>query len=102
MVMAKAKKNRHIGSRFDDFLVEEGIAAETNALAIKRVIALQLRQYMEETDTTKTDMAALMSTSRAALDRLLDPDNPSVTLQTLDRAATALGKRLKLELVEAA
>lgn len=91
--------NRFIGSDFDDFLEEEGLLVETEAVAIKRVIAFQIEQLMAEQKLTKSEMAARMATSRASLQRLLDPLNPSVTLQTLERAAAALGKRLRLELV---
>lgn len=91
--------NKHIGSDFDDFLREEGILAEVEAAAIKRVIAFQVRQEMELHNLTKTDMALKMKTSRASLNRLLDPTNASVTLQTLERAALAVGKKLKIQLV---
>jgi DNA-binding Xre family transcriptional regulator len=91
-------KNEHLGSSFDDFLTEEGLLAEAEAVAIKRVIAYQVEQLMKEQNLTKTEMSRRMNTSRAALDRLLDPANQSVTLQTLDRAARALGKRLQLTL----
>lgn len=91
--------NKHIGSDFDDFLEEEGLFAEAEAVAIKRVIAFQIEQLMEKQQLTKSEMAERMATSRASLNRLLDPSNPSVTLQTLERAAAALGKRLRLELV---
>ena len=91
--------NTHLGSNFDDFLVEEGILAETEAVAIKRVIAFQVAQLMEEQSLTKTAMAERMKTSRAALNRLLDPANKSVTLQTLESAALALEKRLQIEFV---
>jgi len=93
--------NRHIGSSFDEFLEEEGMLTEANAIAIKRLLAWQLCNEMGEKKLTKTAMAAEMQTSRAALDRLLDPTNISVTLQTLERAAAVLGKRLRLELVDA-
>ncbi len=89
--------NKHIGSSFDDFLEEEGILAETEAVAIKRVIAFQLAQLMERQHISKTAMARQMKTSRSALDRLLDPQNTSITLQTLERAAHAIGKRLRIE-----
>lgn len=89
--------NKHIGSSFDDFLEEEGILAETEAVAIKRVIAYQLAQLMERQHISKTAMARQMKTSRSALDRLLDPQNTSITLQTLERAAHAIGKRLRIE-----
>jgi len=90
--------DQYIGSNFDDFLDEEGILAETEAVAVKRVIAYQVEQMMEEQNLSKTEMSRRMNTSRAALDRLLDPANHAVTLQTLDHAARALGKRLKISL----
>jgi len=92
-------KNHHIGSDFDDFLAEEGILAEVEIAAAKRVIAFQLQQAMEQEHLTKSALADRMNTSRTAIDRLLDPDNLSVTLQTLGRAAQAFGKRLHIEIV---
>ncbi len=89
----------HIGSNFDDFLKEEGLLAESEAVAIKRVVAFQIDQLMKQQNLSKTEMAARMATSRTSLNRLLDPSIGSVTLQTLERAAAALGKRLRLELV---
>jgi len=91
-------KNEHLGSSFDDFLEEEGIRADAEAAAIKRVIAYQIEIEMKQANLSKTAMAEKMHTSRMALDRLLDPTNVSVTLQTLERAALALGKSLKIEL----
>ena len=91
------RKNRHIGSSFDDFLSEEGLLADAEAVAIKRVLAYQLAAMMKEQRITKSELARRMRTSRSALDRLLDPQNASVTLQTLERAAQALGKRLRVE-----
>lgn len=91
-------KNEHIGSNFDEFLAEEGLLADAEAVAVKRVIAYQVEQMMKEQNLTKTEMSRRMNTSRAALERLLDPANQSVTLQTLDRAARALGKRLQISL----
>ncbi len=91
-----AKKN--IGSNFDDFLKEEGLLEEAMAVAIKRYIAFQLTEKMSAEHLSKAEMARRMETSRSALDRLLDPENPSVTLQTLQSAAHALGGRLKIEL----
>jgi predicted XRE-type DNA-binding protein len=88
--------NQHIGSTLDDFLAEEDLLAE--AVAIKRVVAFQLRQRMTEQQLTKAELARRMGTSRSALDRLLDPDNASVTLLTLERAAKALGQRIRIEL----
>lgn len=89
---------RNLGSDFDDFLKEEGLLEEVTAAAVKRYIALQLAAKMSEEHVSKAEMARRMETSRAALDRLLDPDNPSVTLQTLQSAAQALGGRLRIEL----
>ncbi len=90
--------SKHIGSTFDDFLGEEGVLAEAEAIAVKRVIAYQLKELMREQKLTKTQLAKRMKTSRSALERLLDPDNPSVTLLTLERAAKALGKSIRVEL----
>lgn len=89
--------NKHIGSSFDDFLEEDGILAETEAIAIKRVIAYQVSQLMKSKNLSKVAMAQQMNTSRSSLDRLLDPQNTSITLQTLERAAHAIGKRLRIE-----
>ncbi len=89
--------NKHIGSNFDDFLEEEGLLAEAEAVAIKRVVAFQVAKMMEDQHMSKTAMAKRMKTSRSALDRLLDPKNTSVTLQTLERAAHAINKRLRVE-----
>lgn len=90
-------KNRHLGSDFDDFLSEQGLLADAEAVAIKRVLAYQLAKLMEKEKISKAELARRMKTSRSALDRLLDPSNASVTLQTLERAAQALGKRLRVE-----
>jgi predicted XRE-type DNA-binding protein len=90
--------NKHIGSDFDDFLEEEGILPDVELVAIKRVLAFQMQALMKEQKLTQAEMAARMSTSRSSLKRLLDPSNPSVTLQTLQRAAAVLGKRLRIEL----
>jgi antitoxin HicB len=92
-------QNPHIGSSFESFLEEEGILEECTANAIKRVLARQIEQLMRERGLSKTALAKAMGTSRPALDRLLDPSNTSVTLHTLQRAAEAVGRRLKLELV---
>jgi len=91
-------KNKHLGSSFDDFLEEDDLRAETEATAIKRVIAYQIEMEMKRAKLTKSAMAEKMRTSRSALDRLLDPANASITLQTLERAALALGKNLKIKL----
>jgi antitoxin HicB len=91
------RKNRHVGSDFDDFLRDDGLLADATAVAIKRVVAYQLAAMMKKQRISKSEMARRMHTSRSALDRLLDPKNASVTLQTLERAAQALGKRLRVE-----
>jgi len=93
------KKKGRIGSSFDDFLKDEGIYEDVTAKAIKRVIARQLGAVMRENHLTKSMLARRMRTSRAQLDRLLDPDNDSVTLGTLARAAHAVGRNLRMELV---
>jgi DNA-binding Xre family transcriptional regulator len=93
------KKKGRIGGSFDAFLKEEGLYEEVTARAIKRVIARQLDAIMRKDHLTKTMLAKRMQTSRAQLDRLLDPDNESVTLGTLTRAAHAVGRNLRMELV---
>ncbi len=90
-----------IGSAFDNYLAAEDLLTEANEIAIKRVIAWQLQQEITSKQMTKTSVAKAMGTSRAAVDRLLDPTNTSVTLNTLGKAASILGKRIKIELVEA-
>jgi antitoxin HicB len=90
--------NKHLGSQLDDFLEEEGLLDEAQAIAIKRVLAWQIEGLMKEEGLSKSVMARRMGTSRSALDRLLDPANPSVTLLTIERAARALGKKVRVEL----
>ena len=97
-----AKRFDHTGSSFDSFLEEEGIREEVEAVAIKRVIAWQLSQAMKAGHVTKKEMAERIGTSRSQLDRLLDPENGAVHLQTIARAARAVGKRLRVEMVDAA
>ncbi len=92
--------NPHIGSAFDGCLAAEDLLTKANEIAIKRVIAWQLQQEITSKQMTKTSVAKAMGTSRAAVDRLLDPENTSVTLNTLGKAASILGKRIKIELVE--
>jgi len=92
-------KNKTIGSSFDDFLNEEGIAEEVEAGAIKKIIAYQLMEAIQKEQLSKTALAARLETSRAAINRLLDPENESITLLTLKKAANVLGKRLRLELI---
>ena len=90
--------NRHVGGNFDDFLAEESLLEEVTATAMKRVIAWQIEQEMKAQNLTKTRMAAKMNTSRAALNRLLDQEDTSLTLTTLASAANALGKKFRFEL----
>jgi len=91
------KENMH--SDFDEFLVDDGIYEDVNDIAIKRVIAYQLEEEMMAQNITKTKMAELMNTSRAVVNRLLNPDNSSLTLHTLESATQALGKRLKISII---
>ena len=94
-----SKRNRHVGSSLEDFLKEEGILEGTRSVAIKETIAFQIQKAMEMEKISKVEMARRMNTSRAALDRFLAPGNASVTLQTLARAARAIGRDLRIELV---
>ena len=97
---ARKKKKGSIdrSESFDEFLAREGLLAETEDAAIKEIIADQIKLAMDKKGLSKTAMAARMKTSRRQLDRLLDPDNPSVTLATLRRAASAVGRNLRVEL----
>ena len=99
--MKKKTGTARVGSSFDDFLAEEGILGDVQARAIKRVIALKLQEAMEVQQITKAVLAKNMSTSRAGLSRLLDPDNLSLTLRNLTRATAALGKRLIVSIEDA-
>jgi len=90
--------NKHIGSDFEEFLKEEGILEECDNVAMKRVLAFQIEQEMKQQKITKTKLAKMMNTSRATINRVLDITNPSLTLTTLENLASALGKRLKIEL----
>ena len=95
-----SKKN-HRGSDFRHFLNEQGILGEVETRALKQSLSLQLDRLLKEEELTKTQMATRMKTSRAAVDRLLDASNSSVTLNTLGKAARALGRKVKIELVPA-
>jgi predicted XRE-type DNA-binding protein len=99
MTRPRRGKNPHIGESFDSFLKEEGIYESVKTTAIKRVLAMQLEEAMKQQSLTKVEMARRMRTSRVQLDRLLDPDNDSVTLATLRRAAAIVGREVRLELV---
>jgi predicted transcriptional regulator len=94
-----AKKNPHIGSSFESWLDEAGIGEETTAAAIKAVVARQLAAEMKKKRITKQRMAQLMRTSRAQVDRLLDPDNGGATVESLQRAARIVGRELRMQLV---
>ena len=96
---SKARKNPHTGSSFESWLDDAGIREEVTAAAIKAVIARQLMSEMMKKKITKQRMALLMKTSRAQVDRLLDPDNGSATIESLQRAARIVGRELRLQLV---
>src|ERR1700689_713032 len=100
-VKKKRKKSDHSGSTFDRFLEQEGIREEVEAVAIKRVLAWELEQAMQKQHKTKQAMARQLHTSRSQLDRLLDPRNVSITLDTITRAARALGKRVIIRVTDA-
>ena len=95
--MGEDKMNKYSGSNFDDFLAEEGILEEVSAKALKRLLILQITDIMKETNLTKTSLAQKMQTSRSQLDRLLDPNNTSITLESLELLARAVGKQLRIE-----
>ena len=90
--------NNFIGSNFDNFLIEENMLVEAEALALKRIIAFTLEEAIKEQKLNKSQVAKKMKTSRIAFDRLLDPNNTSVTLKSLEKAAIALGKKVHFEL----
>lgn len=101
MKKPKSRKiTNHTGSTFDSFLEEEGIREEVEAVAIKRILAWQLEKAMKEQRKSKQVMARQLRTSRSQLDRLLDPQNVSVTIATITRAARALGKRVTIRVTE--
>ena len=95
------KKNPHRGGDFQDFLAEEGLLPEVEALAMKKATSLQLHRILEEEQVSKSQLAARMKTSRAALDRILDATTPSLTIATIAKVASALGRRADFRLVPA-
>ncbi|MEJ7928295.1 helix-turn-helix domain-containing protein [Sphingobium sp. AN641] len=98
--MAKdTNDNKHMGSSLDSFLEEEGVLGETQAQAIKEVIAWQLGEAMKERKISKSRLALMMHTSRTQVNRILDPNDGNVTLDTLQRAAAIIGRRVQFELV---
>jgi len=96
--MTPSKENKHRGSSFDNFLEEEGILEECTAVALKRVLAMQLTDEMKKHHMTKVSMANKMRTSRAQLNRILDPEETGTSIEALVRAAVAMGKRLEIRL----
>ena len=94
-----SRRKGRIGSSFSDFLDEHGLKTQTSAIAIKRVLAWQIETAMAKEGMTKNELAKRMQTSRSQLDRILDPDNDKIQLDTVFKAAHALGRELKLELV---
>jgi DNA-binding Xre family transcriptional regulator len=98
---AARNKNKHRGSSFESFLKKQGLHEEVHTAALKRAVALKVHDLMKQQRMNKSAMAARMRTSRAAIHRLLDPENTSVTLATLNRAARSLGRKVKIELVAA-
>jgi len=95
------KPNKHRGSSVRDFLKQDGILEDVQAAALKRALALKVADLMEQRNFNKTTLASEMRTSRAAINRILDPENTSVTLTTLNKVAQSLGRKLKIELVPA-
>jgi len=96
---AHSAKHSPLGSSFDEFLRDDNIYEEATLAAAKRVLAMQVSSEMENQHISKAEMARRMHTSRSALERLLDPENKSVTLQTLDKAARSLGRRIAVALI---
>lgn len=92
--------HKNIGSSFDDFLDQQEVLAESEAIALKRVFAWEMEKAIEAHHWTKTETAKRMKTSRAGLERLLDPSNTSVTLKNLEKAAVAVGKRISIEMTD--
>ena len=99
--MASAKKNPHIGSDFEAFLAEDGQLEAATAVAIKRVLTWQIEQAMTQGKVSQAELARRMKTSRAVIHRLLDADDPSVTISTISKAAAALGRSVRLQLAVA-
>jgi antitoxin HicB len=98
--MRKKKDDRHSGSSFDSFLAEQGMLAEIEAVALKRVLAWQLKQAMDQQQISKQKMAKQLGTSRSQVDRLLDPAYTGISIATVSKAAHVIGKRIRLEIVD--
>jgi antitoxin HicB len=99
--MTEKRRNKHLGSSFDAYLTEEGLYEEVTSVAWKRVLCWEVSAAMKKEGISKTEMAKRMNTSRSQLERLLDPDNPNVLLETVQKAAAAVGKRMTIGLVDA-
>jgi antitoxin HicB len=95
------RRNRYVGSSFDEFMRSEGLYEEVTTLAWKRVLSWEVTEAMRKEGISKSEMARRMGTSRSQLDRLLDPQNPNVLLETVQKAAVAVGKRLTIGLTDA-
>jgi antitoxin HicB len=102
-LIAKRRRNKHLGSSFDDFLVEQGIYEEVSAVAWKRVLSWEVAEAMRKEGISKSEMAKRMNASRSQLERFLDPENPSLLLETetVRKAAAAVGKRVTIGLIDA-
>ena len=100
--MTQKRRNKHIGSSFESFLVEQGLYEEVTAIAWKRVLSWEVSEAMKREGISKGEMARRMKTSRSYLERFLDPNNPNVLLETVQKAASAVGKRLTIGLLDAA
>jgi antitoxin HicB len=98
--MKNKKDDRHSGSTFDSFLEEQDLLQETEAVALKRVIAWQLKQAMSNQQISKQKMAKQLGTSRSQIDRLLDPSHTGISIATVSKAAHVVGKRIRLEIIE--
>jgi antitoxin HicB len=98
--LAAKRKNKHLGSSFGAFLAEQGIYEAVTSVAWKRVLAWEVAEAMRKESISKSEMAKRMKTSRSQLDRLLDPDNPNVLLETVQKAAAAVGKRVSISLID--
>lgn len=94
------RQNKHLGSSFDEFLQSEGLYEQVTTLAWKRVLSWEVTEAMKKEGISKSEMSKRMGTSRSQLERLLDPDNPNVLLDTVQKAATAVGKRLTIGLTD--
>jgi antitoxin HicB len=95
------KRDKHLGSCFEDFLVDEGLYEEVTSVAWKRVLSWEVTEAMKKGGISKSEMAKRMHTSRSQLERFLDPENPNVLLETVQKAASAIGKRITIALEDA-